>query len=211
MSLNVLTIDQSISNTGWNFFMDGTLIAFGSFGSKTGTKKDEKNSYVFHSNMNVREDENDFFESDTQRSLTKKDETDIFSRVRRSVLSFQKVLEACKNTTEEGDTLHVVFENLAFGAKGNATRDVAGLLFTMISSSLNFGEYTLVVPTSAKKVFTGDGKATKLDVINSLPEEVKGFYTEAGYKYSEKTGNGTMNDLADSYSFYKWYMNSLGE
>jgi len=197
----VITIDQSISGTGWNLFIDGKLNSFGRFGSTTGTKKDDKPFILFHSD-NHWEDWNGKINSHSSNHRILREETDNFQRVKWSVKCFQEVL-----SKEIGSNpCKFVFENLAFGAKGNATRDVAGLLFSMISSSLKHGQYILVAPTSAKKVFTGDGKATKLQMIKKLPKNIRECYLEAGYKYSEKTGAGSLNDLADSYSFYQWYL-----
>jgi len=197
----IITIDQSISGTGWNLFIDGKLNSFGRFGSTMGTKKADKAFVLFHCDTHW-EHWDGKMNSTSNNHRVLREETDIYQRVKWSVKCFQEVLKK-----EIGSNpCHFVFENLAFGAKGNATRDVAGLLFSMISSSLRFGQYTLVAPTSAKKVFTGDGKATKLQMIKKLPKDVRECYLEAGYKYSEKNGNGSLNDLADSYSFYKWYL-----
>lgn len=98
-------------------------------------------------------------------------------------------------------TLHspdeVKLEGLAFGIRGNATRDLAGLLFTVINvvklkhPGVNC---KVVAPTQVKKRATGTGKAKKEDMIAALPVVVRAKFEDSGVK--KTTGLG---DLADSY------------
>lgn len=208
MSKVLICVDQSISNSGFNIFEDDELILFGNFGSKSGTKKDDKGYILTYSQFFMVKEDREILTLAETSDKVHKDETDIFQRVKHSTETFKNLLDLI---IQEAEEFHVVFEGLSYGSVGSATRDIAGLLFNIISSSLDFGKYSLVAPTSAKKAFTGDGRATKLDVINNLPKEIKQLYIDAGYKYSEKTGNGDMNDLADSYSFYKWYKDKQSE
>lgn len=91
----------------------------------------------------------------------------------------------------------VKIEGLAFGISGNATRDLAGLLFTIINvlkiqqPKINV---VVVAPTQVKKRATGSGKAKKPEMIEALPEHVKKIFTDAGFK--KTTG---LSDLADAY------------
>lgn len=88
-------------------------------------------------------------------------------------------------------------EGLAMGTFGNATRDLAGLLFTIILAIRERCQLTSiqeVSPTSLKKKATGNGKAKKEEMINCLPKDVLSKFLERGYK---KT-NG-LTDLADAY------------
>lgn len=92
---------------------------------------------------------------------------------------------------------NVHIEGLAFAMRGDSTRDLAGLLFT-IMAVLNIKNETVlkdvIPPTSLKKFATGSGKAEKKDMIAALPEYVSTEFAAAGYKKS--TG---LTDLADAY------------
>lgn len=88
-------------------------------------------------------------------------------------------------------------ENLAFGMRGDATRDLAGLLYVIVTSlqrecpTVKIG---LIAPTSNKKRATGKGTASKRDMIDALPEAVLTQFKEKNFKVT--TG---LADLADSY------------
>lgn len=91
----------------------------------------------------------------------------------------------------------VQLEGLAFGIRGNATRDLAGLLFTIVNViKLRHPaiKCTIVAPTSVKKRATGSGKSKKKEMIAALPQDVLQKFKEANYKTT--TG---LADLADSY------------
>jgi Holliday junction resolvasome RuvABC endonuclease subunit len=87
-------------------------------------------------------------------------------------------------------------EGLAFGMRGDATRDLAGLLFTIINviSHLHvFKNFRIISPKSVKKR-AGDGKFKKKDMIAALPDDIKKMFTDKNYKLT--TG---LSDLADAY------------
>ena len=116
--------------------------------------------------------------------------TDMFAR---SLATAIKLCELYEQFTPD----LVKFEGLAFGMTGNVTRDLAGLLFTIINvmtiKCSNFN-YTLTPPTSVKKFATGSGKAKKIDMINALPEHVKKQFMDKNFK--KTTG---LADLSDAY------------
>ena len=91
----------------------------------------------------------------------------------------------------------VNIEGLAFGIRGDATRDLAGLLFTIINviklqhPSINV---EIFAPTSIKKLATGSGKADKSAMINALPDDFRKSVLDKGFK--KTTG---LADIADSY------------
>ena len=94
-------------------------------------------------------------------------------------------------------------EGLAFGIRGDATRDLAGLLFTIITSMRNAGitiPVVIVAPTSLKKFATGSGKSDKAAMIAVVPDLFMQAIKSAGYK--KTTG---MTDIVDAYflSLYK--------
>lgn len=88
-------------------------------------------------------------------------------------------------------------EGLAFGMRGNATRDLSGLLFTIINviSHLHvFNNFRIVAPTQVKKTGTGSGKAKKKEMIAALPPDILKLFKDKNYKLT--TG---LSDLADAY------------
>lgn len=95
----------------------------------------------------------------------------------------------------------VSIEGLAFGSvNANATRDLAGLQF-LIVSKLRLVEKTPVMitaPTSLKKFATGGGKATKKEMIASLPSDVLELFKSKGFRVT--TG---LADLTDAYFLAK--------
>jgi len=90
----------------------------------------------------------------------------------------------------------IAIEGLAFGMRGNVTRDLGGLQFVIIShlQEVKGREIIIIAPTSAKKFATGSGRAKKEEMIESLPESVHSYFIGLGVK--KTTGLG---DLADAY------------
>jgi Holliday junction resolvasome RuvABC endonuclease subunit len=106
---------------------------------------------------------------------------------------------------DNGGIDEVVFEQLAFGGYGNASRNLAGLLASVIIGLLDEGLYTeeeihLIAPKAAKKILTGNGNASKDLMVESLPKDLRSRFTEEGYK--KTTG---LRDLADSYAISLGY------
>lgn len=88
-------------------------------------------------------------------------------------------------------------EGLAFGMRGDATRDLAGLIFVLITNfrtKCKDVSCRIIPPTALKKFATGTGKADKTAMIAALPEDVLEQFKAAGYK--KTTG---LTDLTDSY------------
>jgi len=91
----------------------------------------------------------------------------------------------------------VNIEGLAFGIRGDATRDLAGLLFTIVTTlRRRTSDVTLLVvpPTSLKKFATGSGKSDKAAMISSVPQHVLDRFIDA--KYKKTTG---LADICDAY------------
>lgn len=97
----------------------------------------------------------------------------------------------------EHNVKRVNIEGLAFGIRGDATRDLAGLLFTIVTTlrrrTSNI-KLTVVAPTSLKKFATKSGKSDKAAMIAAVPETVMAQFIEA--KYKKTTG---LADLCDAY------------
>lgn len=88
-------------------------------------------------------------------------------------------------------------EGLAFGIRGDATRDLAGLLFTIVThlrAADRCISSTVIPPTQLKKFATGSGKADKKAMMEAVPEHVINVFKDAGYK--KTTG---LADICDAY------------
>jgi Holliday junction resolvasome RuvABC endonuclease subunit len=97
----------------------------------------------------------------------------------------------------------IAVEGLAFGAPGNATRQLAGLQFTIahvLEYQCNSPPIQVIAPTSVKKRATGKGNSKKQEVHDALPEPVRNAFATAGYR--KTTG---AFDLSDAY----WIASSL--
>lgn len=103
---------------------------------------------------------------------------------------------------DDNNVKKVRIEGLAFGIRGDATRDLAGLQFTVITQIRKKHpgiDILIIPPTSLKKFATGTGKSEKAAMISHLPDAVQLAFTEAKYKKSSG-----LADLADAYWLSKW-------
>jgi len=101
----------------------------------------------------------------------------------------------------------VALEGLAFGNMGNATRDLAGLLFVLVTSIrllCKLVTISIIAPTAVKKLATGSGKAKKDDMINALPVDVL-----AQFKLTHKKTTG-LADIADAFWIAKSIYQTIG-
>lgn len=105
----------------------------------------------------------------------------------------------------------IVFEQLSYGSMGDATRNLAGLLFTIetkLFEQLGLDEITKLPPTSVKKFACGFGgstkrKITKKDMMDALPEDTYNAFYNAGYLRSKG-----LADLADAYYIGKLHLDN---
>ena len=108
----------------------------------------------------------------------------------------------------------VVFEQLSYGSLGDATRNLAGLLFTIetkLFEKRGLDELTKIAPTSVKKFACGYGgskkrKITKKDMMEALPEDTYAAFFDAGYLRSKG-----LADLADAYFIGKFHLDNLAK
>ena len=99
------------------------------------------------------------------------------------------------NIAEEYKPDKVSIEGLSFGSTGNVTRDLGGLLFTIIIAFRQIGKHVEVIPPpTVKKVATGKGNVKKDAVIAALPKSIRQRFDTLGVK--KTTG---LSDLADAY------------
>lgn len=101
----------------------------------------------------------------------------------------------------------VCIEGLAFGARGDMTRNLAGLQY-MVMAAVRFDNQkpiTIVTPPTLKKFATGSGKAPKEDMIKNLPPLIKKYFLDdLGVK--KTTG---LDDMADAYWLAQYGIHSL--
>lgn len=86
-------------------------------------------------------------------------------------------------------------EGLGFGSVGDATRNLAMLQAMIISKIITKHPHisiNIVPPTTLKKFATDSGKASKVEMYNALPEEVKVLFKDV-----KKTKG--LYDLTDAY------------
>lgn len=101
------------------------------------------------------------------------------------------------NKISEHCIMRLNIEGLAFGIRGSATRDLAGLLFVIIThvrrNTTNV-ECKVIPPTTLKKFATGSGKADKAAMIAAVPDSILSQFKSIGYK--KTTG---LADVCDAY------------
>ncbi len=112
---------------------------------------------------------------------------------------FAQAYEIALHIGEYIDTYNpdvIAIEGLAFGMRGNVTRDLGGLQFVIIAylQEVKNKLVDIIAPTSVKKFATGSGRAKKEDMIESLPSDVHSYFIKLGVK--KTTG---LADLADAY------------
>lgn len=103
---------------------------------------------------------------------------------------------------KEHNVAFCVLEGLAFASHGDATRNLAGLQFVLycVLHFIEGHKVEVVVPTVVKKFATGNGRATKEEIIEKLPTDVLEYFKALGVK--KTTG---LADLADAYFIAKYY------
>jgi Holliday junction resolvasome RuvABC endonuclease subunit len=129
-------------------------------------------------------------------------DTIIHSECFKSNKNFDRFGQAYEVATHIADLLDiykpdiVAIEGLAFGMRGNVTRDLGGLQFVIVAhlQEVKKQPVKIVAPLTVKKFATGSGKAKKEQMIESLPEYALDNFLLLGVK--KTTG---LADLADAY------------
>lgn len=124
------------------------------------------------------------------KSAKKCDDMDIFKRAWYISSQLIEVVSKYENP-------RLCLEGLSFAQIGSATRDLAGLQFTIINNFRelhNYKDITIVPPTSLKKFALGKGKGSKQEMLESMPKDVQ----EQMILHKYKKSNG-LYDLADAY------------
>lgn len=122
-------------------------------------------------------------------------ESDIYAR---SI----ELAEFITKLVKDNNVKDVRIEGLAFGGSGDATRNLAGLQFVVITNLRTAHpdtKVTIIAPTSLKKFATGSGKSDKLAMISSVPEKVMDEFVTAKLKKSSG-----LADVTDAYWLAKF-------
>ncbi len=101
---------------------------------------------------------------------TKPSDGDIFTRARTIASNISDIADS--NGIET-----VYLEGLAFGSTGDATRQLSGLQF-LIVDTLRPIEVNIVPPTTLKKFASNKGNASKLEMYESLPNDIKSRFVD---------------------------------
>jgi len=119
---------------------------------------------------------------------------DIF---KRAWMISHHILGICKDMEID----KVAIEGLAFGMRGDATRDLAGLQFAIVMQLKYVGnlEVVIVSPKSLKLFATKSGKADKQQMIDSVPTDILDKFKASGAK--KTTG---LADIVDAYYLAKY-------
>lgn len=117
-----------------------------------------------------------------------------------------KVADKVVDVAKHFNVSHVGIEGLAFSKFGDATRDLAGLQFVIITR-LRFIEnmnVVIVPPNTVKKVATGKGNAKKEELLECLPPDIREVFDKMNLKKS--TG---LLDLTDAFWIGKSVENQI--
>lgn len=126
---------------------------------------------------------------------TDKTQGDIFYRA-------NYIAEQVAAVVEKYHPVCLGLEGLAFAKFGDATRDLAGLQFVVVSAlryKYNFEAIVIPSPNEVKKYATGKGNADKVAVYEALPEDIR--KTLEAKNYRKTTG---LYDIADAYWIAKY-------
>ena len=124
---------------------------------------------------------------------------------RRAGTAAKGIVDVINNYPES----KVSIEGLAFGIRGSATRDLAGLQFVIMDRIYNqthVDDVLIITPKTIKKFATGSGgsakkKVGKKDMFDSLPSDVQDLFKS---KYKPTSG---LYDITDAYYLAKVLQN----
>lgn len=104
------------------------------------------------------------------------------------------VSEKLVNVAKQYNVEYIAIEGLAFGKSGDATRDLAGLLFVIVARFRYVEGFDVVIitPNTVKKVATGKGNAKKEQMVEALPPHIRAAFDQLGVK--KTTGLLDMSD-----------------
>jgi len=107
------------------------------------------------------------------------------------------VADRVERVAKEYEIDAIAMEGLAFGMRGSATRDLAGLQFVIaVHMQERHGyEVIIIAPLTVKKFATGSGKAKKEKMLECVPQNIKDYF---GEKLGVKKTTGLL-DMVDAY------------
>ncbi|WP_157958572.1 crossover junction endodeoxyribonuclease RuvC [Salinicola sp. CPA57] len=112
------------------------------------------------------------------------------SRLVRAQMIAERVLDIAIVHSVEG----VRIEGLSLGSISSSTRDLAGLQFLILDRLTSIALEPLVIaPTSLKKKFTGNGRASKDEMLDAVAADVRAIFNQIPKSRGRY-------DLADAYA-----------
>jgi Holliday junction resolvasome RuvABC endonuclease subunit len=107
----------------------------------------------------------------------------------------QQVAAYCTHWAVKNKPDIVAVEGVAFCARGDMTRALAGLQFSVINALNAEGyEVQVIAPTSVKKT-AGNGKASKMQMFNALPDDFQIAIQNSAHSAISKG----RHDICDAY------------
>lgn len=110
-----------------------------------------------------------------------------------------RIAKELKTITEQYNPDYIALENLSYGSIGNATRNLA-ILFGVICTTLGLSQPSVVPPTTLKKFATGNGKATKKEMLAAIEKQDKALFDYL----DAKTIKSGKYDITDAYWIARW-------
>lgn len=99
---------------------------------------------------------------------------------------------------------HVIIEGLAFSSNQASAKQLAGLLFIIISNLYdNHYQYSIIPPSELKKHATNKGNADKVEMIEAIPKETIQTLENLSNK---KSTQKLFYDISDSYHLYSFFL-----
>ncbi len=133
----------------------------------------------------------------------------VYAYVYKSKKQYNKFVRAyniatyCLKIAKEYQIDHIMLEGIAYNGLGNASRDLAGLLYVLVTvlGIVERFPLTLITPTQLKKHTCRNGHASKQMMIARLPDDIYIKFRHV-MGYTERHG---LSDLADAYHLAVMY------
>ena len=122
-------------------------------------------------------------------------------------LRLKYILDNLRKVIIENEITQVVIEGMSLGGVSNSSRMLAGLFYgvQLLCLDLNI-PCEEISPKSVKKIWSGSGNASKVDMETACPEYLIKVIESSPFK----TINKGRRDLIDSFAIYKSWVELYG-
>lgn len=118
-------------------------------------------------------------------------------------IRIKQIVENLMEYISKFDVTNIALEGLSMNKNSTTARPLGGLYYHMCINFINANiEYETIPPKTVKK-FAKHGNASKDEMYEVLPNEIKDMFTKENYK--KTTG---LYDLTDAYFIGKTFLNS---